>query len=82
MSIPVDIDHFTPADVPEQGYALVRGYDGEVFKVRRIGKVLKRHHYEVWHAFAWGPQPLTQTNWKVCASFGAATHLIHDHSRK
>lgn len=80
MSTPVDIDHFTPADVPDEGHALVRGYDGEVFKVRRIGKVLKRHHYEVWHAFAWEEQPLTRTNWKVCASFVAAIHLIQDHS--
>jgi len=80
MSTPVDIDHLTPADVPSDGFVLVRGYDGEVFKMRRVGAVLKRHHYEVWHALAWEQQPLTLTNWKVCASFEAARMLIHRHS--
>lgn len=82
MNTPVDIDHLTPSEVPEEGYVLVRGYNGEVFKMRRVGKTLGRHHFEVWHPFAWEQQPLTLTNWKVCVNFGAATHLIHEHSRK
>lgn len=75
----VEIDDLTPEAVWGDEPLEVRTLT-ETFMIRRIGPFDKRHHYQVWHAFKWGQQPLTQTNWRICANLAAAIQLMERYS--
>lgn len=48
----------------------------ETFQIRRVGPAHKRHHYQVWHAFAWPQDKLTRTQWRNCVDIPAAIQLM------
>lgn len=52
----------------------------ESFQIRRMGPAHKKHHYQVWHAFAWGQDKLTQTQWRNCVNLEAAIQLMQRYS--
>jgi hypothetical protein len=53
----------------------------ESFQLRRMGPANKKHHYQVWHAFAWPQDKLTQTQWRNCGDIAAAIQLMRRYSK-
>ena len=53
---------------------------GDTFQIRRIGDPQRRHHYQVWHAFAWKQDKLTRTQWRNCVNLAAAIQLMNRYS--